>query len=139
MLYEVITKWKNTKSEGKFLYPVKALSAVFRGKFCDYLMELHNNGVLELATAFDPMRKYLHPFYKNKWVVYAKLPMYNSKQVLEYISRYSHRVAISNHRIKDVDDDNVYFSWLNVITSYSIHYTKLYEDLSRDISVFLPL
>ena len=106
-------KWKTTKSNGKFLYPVKALSAVFRGKFCDYLIELHNKGDIVLDTTFDPLRKYLHPFYKNKWVVYAKLPMYNSKQVLEYLSRYTHRVAISNHRIKCLDDKRVHFSWLN--------------------------
>lgn len=106
-------KWKNTKSNGKFLYPVKALSSVFRGKLCDLLIRLHNKGEIELDTPFDSKRKYLHPFYQHKWVVYAKLPMHNAKQVVDYLGRYTHRVAISNHRIKAVNQNEVHFSWLN--------------------------
>jgi hypothetical protein len=132
-------KWKNTKSEGKFLFPVKALSPVFRGKFCDYLIGPHNKGGLEMDTAFGPNRKYLHPFYKNKWVVYAKLPMYNSKQVLDYLSRYSHRAAISNHRIKGIDDDNVYFSWPNYKNSrIGVMSLSFFEFLRRLSMHILP-
>lgn len=106
-------KWKNTKSNGKFLYPAKALSAVFRGKFCDCLIALHNKGEITLDAPFDTDRKYLHPYYEHPWVVYAKLPMYNAKQVVDYLGKYTHRVAISNHRIKAVDGEKVHFSWLN--------------------------
>ncbi|MCW3789718.1 IS91 family transposase [Plebeiibacterium sediminum] len=132
-------KWKHTKSKGKYLYPVKALSSVFRGKFCDYLIDLHAKGELELDTAFDPTRKYLHPFYKNNWVVYAKRPMYNSKQVLEYVARYSHRVAISNHRIKEVDNENINFSWINYKNSkVGVMSLSFYEFLRRFAMHILP-
>ncbi len=60
----VAKKWKNTRNKGKFLYPVKALSAVFRSEFCDYLIDLHNKGEIVLDTLFDPKHKYLYPFYK---------------------------------------------------------------------------
>ncbi len=110
-------EWKNTRGDGKFLYPVKALSKVFRGKFTDALIELHKKKVIKMEQTFDPKRKFLHPFYKNKWIVYAKLPMYNSEQVIEYIGRYSHRIAISNHRIKSVENQKVSFSWFNYKTS----------------------
>ncbi len=109
--------WKSTKRDGKFLYPIKALSNVFRGKFCDGLIALHQKGSIKLEQSFDPKRKYLHPFYKNKWIVFAKLPMFNSKQVLQYIGRYTHRIAISNHRIKSFDDGEITFSWLDYRTS----------------------
>lgn len=132
-------KWKDTRGRGKFLYPVKALSAVFRGKFCDYLIQSHNKGGLELDIPFDPNRKYLHPFYKNKWVVYAKLPMYNPKQVLDYLSRYTHRVAISNHRIKGIDDNSVYFSWLNYRNSkVGVMHLSFFEFLRRLSMHVLP-
>ncbi|WP_430931442.1 IS91 family transposase, partial [Saccharicrinis sp. 156] len=132
-------KWKNTKSNGKYLYPVKALSGVFRGKFCDYLIELHRKGDITLDVPFDPERKYLHPFYKNKWVVYAKLPMYNAKQVVEYLGRYTHRVAISNHRIKKTDNENVSFSWLNYKTSkVDIMHLSYLEFLRRFSMHVLP-
>ena len=109
--------WKHTKGDGKFLYPVKALSKVFRGKFCDGLINLHNNKVIDMENPLDPQHKYLHPFYRNKWVVYAKLPMHNPKQVIDYLGRYTHRIAISNHRIKNVQDGEVTFSWFNYKTS----------------------
>ncbi len=132
-------KWKNTKSNGKFLYPVKALSAVFRGKFCDALINLYNKGELVLETPFDPKRKYLHPFYKNKWVVYAKLPMYNAKQVIDYLGRYTHRVAISNQRIKTVDDKEVAFAWLNYKNSkIEVMSLSLFEFLRRFAIHILP-
>ncbi|HYQ59365.1 MAG TPA: transposase [Draconibacterium sp.] len=110
-------KWKETRSKGKYLFPVKALSKVFRGKFTDGLINLHNKGIIKMEIPFDPDRKYLHPLYNKKWVVYAKQPMAGPKQVVLYIGKYSHRVAISNHRIKHVDDQQVTFSWLNYRTS----------------------
>lgn len=110
-------KWKDTRSEGKFLFPVKALSKVFRGKLTDGLIELERKGNLHLDVPFNVKKKYLHPLYKKKWVVYAKLPMFNPLQVVNYIGRYSHRIAISNHRIKKVDNGRVVFSYFNYKTS----------------------
>lgn len=110
-------KWRNTHQEGKYLFPVKALSKVFRGKLTDGLIALDKKGDINLDCKFDPKKKYLHPFYKNKWVVYAKLPMHNAMQVVNYIGRYSHRIAISNHRIKEVSNGRVKFSWFDYRTS----------------------
>jgi hypothetical protein len=110
-------KWRNTKSNGKFLYPVKALGKVFRGIFTDGLIKLDKHGAICLGQKFIPGKKYLHPLYKNKWVVYAKLPMGNAIQVVNYIGRYSHRIAISNHRIKNVKGGMVEFSYFNYRTS----------------------
>jgi hypothetical protein len=110
-------KWRHTRQQGKYLFPVKALGKVFRGKFTDGLIDLHNKGDIQLDQPFVPGKKYLHPLYKNKWVVYAKLPMHNSLQVVNYIGRYSHRIAISNHRIKAVENGRVKFSWIDYRTS----------------------
>jgi len=110
-------KWKNTRGDGKYLYPVKALNKVFRGIFSDGLIDLDSKGIICLVQKFVPNRKYLHPFYKKKWVVFAKLPMYNAKQVINYIGRYTHRIAISNHRLKSFKDGKVTFSWFNYKTS----------------------
>jgi hypothetical protein len=110
-------KWRNTHQEGKYLFPVKALSKVFRGIFTDGLIALDKKRDIDLECQFDPKKKYLHPYYKNKWVVYAKLPMHNAMQVVNYIGRYSHRIAISNHRIKNVSDGQVNFSWFDYRTS----------------------
>ncbi len=96
---------------------MEALSKVFRGKLTDGLIRLHDSGQIRLDTPFVPRKKYLHPLYRKKWVVYAKLPMHNAQQVVEYIGRYSHRIAISNHRIKAVDNDRVRFSAKDYRTS----------------------
>jgi len=110
-------KWKNTRNEGKYLFPVKALSKVFRGKFTDDLIKLDKKGLISLKEKFDEKRKYLHPFYNERWVVFAKKPMFNPNQVVNYIGRYTHRIAISNHRIKSFKDGKVIFSMFDYRTS----------------------
>lgn len=110
-------KWRDTRQQGKYLFPVKALSKVFRGKFTDGLIALDKKEEINLECKFDPNKKYLHPYYEKKWVVFAKLPMHNAQQVVNYIGRYSHRIAISNHRIKEVADGRVHFSWFDYRTS----------------------
>jgi len=92
-------KWKATKSQGKYLFPIKALSKVFRAKFLD-----------ELNKA-DLLKPELHEkLTTKKWVVYAKRPFHGPQQVTEYLGRYTHKIAISNHRISDVGQDDVSFS-----------------------------
>jgi hypothetical protein len=110
-------KWRSTRNKGKFLFPVKAMAKVFRGKFSDALIAYHEEKSIHLDVPFDKQKKYIHPLYKKKWVVYAKLPMHNARQVINYIGRYSHRIAISNHRVKDVQNNRVKFSWFNYRTS----------------------
>jgi putative transposase/transposase-like zinc-binding protein len=111
-------KWRMCKQEGKFFVHVKKLSKVFRGKFTDGLIKLQNKGIIELEGGILLAdKKYLHPLYQNKWVVYTKQPLPTSDKVVEYIGRYSHRVAISNHRIKKYTDGKVTFSWIDYRTS----------------------
>ena len=96
---------------------MKILSRLFRGKFLDYLKKafqdhrLHfygNNRDLEKPKEFQ---KLLDQAYSKPWVVYAKPPFAGAKQVLRYLGNYTHRVAISNHRILDVQDGIVRFRW----------------------------
>lgn len=97
--------WKNSKSNGKFLFPVKAMSLVFRGKFIEKLKTFCLK--IKKVIGKDLMGK----LYKNNWVVYAKQPFMGPKQVIEYLGRYTHRIAISNHRIKEVSNGKVTFGY----------------------------
>jgi len=92
-----------------FLFPVKALSRVFRGKFVDALKAQRQKGSLVGAAAPDApaWRALLARLFAQEWVVYAKQPLGGAGQVLEYLGRYTHRVAISNERILGVDEREV--------------------------------
>jgi len=93
--------WKNIRSDGKFLFPVKALSKVFRAKYCQKLKEKE-------PIKYEQIRQEL---WQKPWVVFAKKPFGSPKSVVEYLGRYTHKIAISNHRIKAVDDQNVTFEY----------------------------
>jgi hypothetical protein len=93
-------KWRNIRKDGKFLYPVKALSKVFRAKFCAALREKG----LGSKSLMDPL-------FARPWVVYAKRPFGGPKQVIEYLGRYTHKIAISNHRLLCVENQGVSFSY----------------------------
>lgn len=94
-----------------FLFPVKALSRVFRGKFVAALKAGRARGQPAVATTLDACawRALLDRLHAHEWVVYAKQPLGGPAQVLEYLGRYTHRVAISNERIVAVDDHEVRF------------------------------
>ena len=90
-----------------FFLPVKVLSRVFRGKYLEGLLEAFEQGKLVLPTHLnalttaDTFRRWLSPLYRKEWVVYAKKPFGGPAQVLKYLARYTHRVAISNARLAD--------------------------------------
>lgn len=94
-----------------FLFPVQALSRVFRGKFVAALTAGRELGTLAAATTLDACawRALLDRLHAHEWVVYAKQPLGGPAQVLEYLGRYTHRVAISNERIVGVDEREVRF------------------------------
>jgi predicted Zn-ribbon and HTH transcriptional regulator len=100
-----------------FFLPVKVLSRLFRRLFLDGLIHLHRTGKLrffgELAGLADndSFVAHLAPLRKTDWVVYAKPPFGGPEAVLAYLSRYTHRVAISNHRLVSADADTVAFRW----------------------------
>ena len=109
--------WRSPKQR-KFLFPVKALSALFRGKFLDGLKKmLESQKALRLpdSSLGDPhvRQRWLAKLYAQKWVVYAKRPFGGPEQVLNYLANYTHRVALSNRRIVAVDEQaqTVTFNW----------------------------
>jgi len=101
----------------KFLFPVKVLSALFRRLFLAALEKAHAAGKLQffgdLAPLCDPaaFARYLTPLKFSKWVVYAKAPFGGPQHVLQYLGRYTHRVAISNRRILTTQNGLVSFEW----------------------------
>jgi len=95
-----------------FFLPVRVLSRVYRGKFLAGLRALEAQGKLKLpelvATSFPA---WLSPLYAKDWVVYAKPPFGGPEQVLKYLARYTHRVAISNHRLVKLAEGKVTFRY----------------------------
>lgn len=102
--------WKSTKQEGDFLFDVKQLSEVFSARFARKLRRLKQQGKIKKFVPRDLIKK--------PWVVYAKQAFGSPESVVEYLGRYSHRVAISNHRILKVTSTHVTFSWLNRKAGY---------------------
>jgi hypothetical protein len=91
-----------------FLFPIEALSEVFRGKFVAALEAAYQGGTLQQAgLAHCAWRDLVAQLYAHDWVVYAKEPLGGAAQVLEYLGRYTHRVALSNERILGVVADTV--------------------------------
>jgi len=100
-----------------FLFPVRALSKVFRGKFLAGLRQLRARGLLHFAgesaaLADEPAwAEWLRTLRATDWVVYAKPPFGGPERVLQYLGRYTHRVAIANDRLVSIDDGVVRFRW----------------------------
>ena len=101
----------------RFLFPVRALAKVFRGKFRTRLQAAYRAGKLVLqgacASLQNPVewQRLLATLRRKKWIVYAKAPLAGPRQVLNYLSRYTHRIAIANHRILDCHDGLVRFRY----------------------------
>lgn len=97
--------WKKAKGNGRYLFPVKAMSIVFKNKYMQGFMQwLKSEG----KTIETSIRETL---YNKNWIVYAKQPFGGPQQVIEYLGRYTHKVAISNHRIVSIENDNVSFRY----------------------------
>lgn len=101
-------KWLSAR-EGFFL-PVKVISSLFKGKFLAYLQEAHKRGKITFPRENQPGNS-LDKLYHCNWVVYSKKPFGSPEQVLQYLGRYTHRVAISNNRIISLEDNKVAFRW----------------------------
>jgi hypothetical protein len=112
-------QWKTSKGKGGFLFYLPAVANKFRGKFMDHLHRYYKAGKL-IATGkqsilLDP--KVWLPFkdrlYKTNWVVNCKEPFRSPETVLEYLGRYTHKIAISNYRIKEISGTTVGFTYLD--------------------------
>ena len=100
-------KWIPAKQ--RFLFPVHALSTVFRGKFMDALVAERRNGPLHRDQTLSESiwREMIVQLYQHDWVVYAKQPLGGPAQVLAYLGRYTHRVAISNERLLGIHENRL--------------------------------
>ena len=100
-----------------FFLPVRVLSRMFRGQFMHYLEQAFRAGELDFFSAHRHLHepaaflRYLAPVWDTEWVVYTKRPFAGPAQVLEYVGRYTHRVAISNNRLVSMDNGRVRFRW----------------------------
>jgi hypothetical protein len=100
-----------------FFLPVKVLSRLFRRLFLEALEKAYAAGQLQFFGDLEPLRdppafaRYLAPLKNTDWVVYAKPPFGGPQQVLQYLGRYTHRVAISNRRLLALEDGQVSFQW----------------------------
>jgi hypothetical protein len=108
-------EWVKCKS--KYLLPVKILSKVFQGKFLASLEKLYDEGGLKLEGQLGPLRDrrrfktLLVETTRKSWVVYSKKPFAGAEQVVNYLGRYTHRIAISNHRLIKMEDGKVHFRY----------------------------
>jgi len=114
---ETTQYWKASKK--KFFIPVKVISAVFKGKFLWLLKQAYRDNELKFEGEIKPLqlkcnfKRWVNELYDKKWVVYAKKPFRNAVHIIQYLGRYSHRVAISNHRIEGIEGDKIAFKWKN--------------------------
>ena len=100
-----------------FFLPVRVLSRLFRRLFLECLEKVFDDGQLRFFSSIRQLQdrlaflRYLAPLRKAEWVVYAKPPFAGPQQVLDYVGRYTHRVAISNNRLLDIEDGQVRFRY----------------------------
>jgi hypothetical protein len=109
------SRWKTSRED--FFLPVKVMSRLFRGKFLSHLRHYHGQGKLKFYGKAVRLAQEHHfhalmsRLYSQQWVVYAKKPFGGPEQVLSYLGRYTHRVAIANHRLIKLEAGQVYFRW----------------------------
>ena len=126
-------RWIPTKY--RFLFPVKALSEVFKGKMVSFLRRAYKSGLLVFPKRIIHLQQketfsgLLSTLMDKNWVVYCKTPFKSPKFVLDYLGRYTHRVAISNNRIVSMDKGNIRFTFKNRDKSYQTEICCLESDV----------
>jgi Putative transposase len=109
------TRW--VRSRDNYFLPKEVLRQIFRGKFVDALGQVFQNGQLRFEGGLKVLAQpktfaaWLRPLFRQDWVVYLKRPFGRPAYVLHYLGRYTHRVAISNHRLVSLTDGQVTFRW----------------------------
>ena len=117
-----------------FLFPVRALAKVFRGRYLAGLRQAFDRGDLHLTGGLAPLAEpaafaaWLDDLRQQAWVVYCKPPFAGPEHVLAYLGRYTHRIALSNDRLVAVDGDRVHFRWRD----YADHDRVKIMDLAVD-------
>lgn len=132
--------WVHPGKKGGFFVHFKVLSRKFRGKFLDLLKQGHNRGELVFNGNLTPIKgpiqfvRFLAPLYAKEWVVNIQKPFGKPEKVLEYLSRYVFRIAITDRRILEVKDGKVRFSWKDYRTS---RFRQMKLDIDEFIRRFL--
>jgi hypothetical protein len=137
-------RWVSSKED--FFIPVKVLSRKFRGKFLHYLKKAYSDselvfpGSIETLAEEPAFSKYLSGLYAQEWVVYCKSPFKRPEDVIDYMGRYTHRVAISNDRIVDMQSDQVTFKYRDRSDNDKIKHMSLhpFEFIRRFLLHVLP-
>ena len=128
-------KLKHISKQGKYLYPVRMLSVVFRGKMLEKIKRQ-----LKQSNQLPQYQTLLDDLWKKPWVVYCESPLGNAQQIVKYLGQYTHRVAISNNRIQNIDDSEVSFFYKDYKDNSKKKQTKLsgVEFLRRFCQHILP-
>lgn len=128
-------KLKHISKQGKYLYPVRMHSAVFRGKMLEKIKQQ-----LKQSNQLPQYQSLLDCLWKKPWVVYCEPPLGSAQQIVKYLGQYTHRVAVSNHRIQDIDDSGVSFFYKDYKDNSKKKLTKLsgVEFLRRFCMHILP-
>lgn len=130
------THWVHVNKKNDFFIHYKVLSRKFRGKFLDLLQQALREGQLEFRGKLTEMagkkafRNFIDKLYKKDWVVNIQPPLGNPQKVLEYLSRYVFRIAITNRRIMELKDGKVLFSWKD-------YRTGLFRKMRLEIDEFI--
>jgi hypothetical protein len=131
------TKWVACRPG--FFLPVRVLSRLFRRLFLEKLVAAHQAGELQFfgkhaaLTNAQAFAAYLAPMRNSEWVVYSKRPFGGPEEVLRYLARYTHRVAISNRRLVTLDDKGVTFKWKD----YRVDGPERYKLMTLDTHEFI--
>jgi hypothetical protein len=137
-------RWLRSKKD--FFIPVKVLSCLFRGKFLDGLKreyeagELSFPGQIEELKEASTFKRFLTNLYYQPWVVYCKPPLKHPEKVVNYLGRYTHRVALSNDRLVKMEDNRVTFRWRDSADNNKIKLLTLeaFEFIRRFLLHVLP-
>ena len=133
-------------SREDFFLPVKVLSSLFRGKFLDGLKKAYEAGELRFPGQIEELKegsafnRFLSDLYHQEWVVYCKPPLRNPEKVMNYLGRYTHRVALSNDRLVKIEGDQVTFRWRDSSDNNKIKMLTLdaFEFIRRFLLHILP-
>ena len=137
-------RWLRSKKD--FFIPVKVLSCLFRGKFLDGLKREYEAGELRFPGQIEGLKeasaftRFLTNLYHQPWVVYCKPPLKRPEKVVDYLGRYTHRVALSNDRLIKMEDNRVTFRWRDSADNNKIKLLTLeaFEFIRRFLLHVLP-
>jgi len=137
-------QWLQSKKD--FFIPVSVLSCLFRGKFLDGLKREYEAGKLRFPGQIEELKessafkRFLTNLYQQEWVVYCKPPLKHPEKVIDYLGRYTHRVALSNDRLVKLEGKEVTFRWRDSADNNKIKWLTLeaFEFIRRFLLHVLP-